>query len=121
MNIDLETMLVKQFPNLYKNYGGDETKTCMAWGFECGDGWYRLIRDLSEKIAPLGAVAEQVKSKYGTLRFYVSFDEAEHVDEIYDAIGEAEQKSATICEICGEPGTLNDGPWFSTLCEKHAN
>jgi hypothetical protein len=46
----------------------------MAWGFCCGDGWYSLISDLSYKIMQVDknkvVVADQVKEKFGGLRFY---------------------------------------------------
>lgn len=38
------------------------------------------------------------------------------------AIDEAENKSSTICEICGRQGSLRaDLPWMKTLCDEHYN
>ena len=71
MNKKLELDLVKKYPNLYKQYGGDITKTCMGWGFECDDGWFKLIDGLSAKLQPYGIEAGQVKEKLGGLRFYL--------------------------------------------------
>ena len=73
MKEELEKKLVEKYPNLYKDYGGDMTKTCMHWGFAHGDGWYNLIDELSTKLEPHGIVAAQVKEKFGGLRFYVEY------------------------------------------------
>jgi len=76
MNKDLDKTLVQLFPSLYRDYGGDMRKTCMAWGFSCGDGWYPILLALSieltgiEKEYNIQVVADQVKEKFGGLRFY---------------------------------------------------
>lgn len=82
MNKELELKLVEKYPKIYSQYGGDMKETCMHWGFEHGDKWYDLINVLSAKIqnyidwkernnTPIPqVVAEQVKEKFGTLRFY---------------------------------------------------
>lgn len=72
MTKDLELKLVQKYPTIFKDYGGDMRKTCMAWGFECGDGWYDLINKLCSDISKIDSnvIAIQVKEKYGTLRFY---------------------------------------------------
>lgn len=116
MREELEKALVRDFPNLYREHGGDPKSTCMAWGIAVGDGWEPLIRELSEKITKLDpeCVAAQVKEKFGGLRFYVNGA----TREAYDAISEAEGKSYEICERCGEPGTQRGGGWIVTLCEK---
>lgn len=58
--------------------------------------------------------ASQVKEKWGTLRFYITHG----TDKMYDLISEAERKSATICESCGQPGTLRGSSWVETLCDE---
>jgi hypothetical protein len=82
MNNELELKLVEKYPKIYSQYGGDMKETCMHWGFEHRDQWYDLINVLSAKIqnyidwkernnTPIPqVVAEQVKEKFGTLRFY---------------------------------------------------
>jgi len=118
MNAEHTTYLVEHYPHLYKDYGGSMRQTCMHWGFECGDGWFGLLKELSEKLEPLGTVASQVKEKFGTLRFYTTGDLVEVADEVDAAIRIAEDKSAITCEDCGEPAEINDGPWFFVRCEK---
>lgn len=57
----------------------------------------------------------QVKEKFGTLRFYISNNHP-----VLDAyIDFAEDMSAVTCEVCGNPGSINDGGWLSVRCEDH--
>ena len=62
-------------------------------------------------------VALRVKEKFGTLRFFL-----EGGGERTRACAEfAEYLSASICEVCGQPGvTLASGGWMRTRCEEHA-
>lgn len=102
-----------------------------------GVGWYSLLDrllldlrllDVNDKIT-----LEQVKEKYGGLRFYWSparyaprGNELWLVGElkdnalyhaVSDRIREAETESERTCELCGEPGTLSSkGGWFRTVC-----
>ena len=83
MKKELELQLVKKFPVIFKDYGGDMRDTCMHWGFECGDGWYDLIHNLCEKITliignkNIKVTAHQVKEKFGGLRFYYGTESPE--------------------------------------------
>ncbi len=98
MSNDLETALFEDFPKLYR--------LGLDYGFECGDGWYALLRRLSEQLEPLGVTAGQVKVKYGQLRFYVnSLDcSEEDWDAITDLIDAAEVESELTCMECGADG-----------------
>lgn len=118
MNKDLEMKLVKTYPRLYSQYGGDPRETCMAWGFECGDGWYDIINELSEKLSYYNVVAAQVKEKFGGLRFYLEVYPSNKWEEILDIIGDAEIKSFETCEYCGKPGKPTKGGWIKTLCKE---
>lgn len=72
--------MMKQFPLLYRQRKLPMTQTCMCWGIECGEGWYAPLLDLSQSLEAINVVvgrkwgfrieAEQVKQKWGTLRFY---------------------------------------------------
>lgn len=53
MDKELDRKLVKTFPLLYTDRSKSMRNTCMCWGFECQDGWFDLIWELSEKIEPL--------------------------------------------------------------------
>jgi hypothetical protein len=46
MTDELEMTLVAKYPKLFKNYKGDPMATCMAWGMECCDGWYKILDHL---------------------------------------------------------------------------
>jgi len=93
----------------------------LAFGFECGPGWYDLLEKLTQDIVAIiekkgleDVYASQVKEKYGTLRFYMS----QETDDIADLIEEAEELSEKTCEVCGEPGTLGQkGYWLCVRCE----
>jgi hypothetical protein len=125
----LEQALINRFPNLYRDCYKDPKTSCMSWGFECGDGWYGLIYNLSVALEQVqreldaeGAgeviVAEQVKEKFGTIRFYTSHD---GLDRVHELIRMAETQSAKTCEDCGNTGALwRRGGWFRTLCDSHA-
>ena len=139
MNKELDAKLCSDFPVLFCDRYEDETKTCMCWGFDCGDGWEPIIRYLSEVITnhvwnlnnhieyknkhdssnpPLESVevhATQVKEKFGTLRFYVDYED----DFIHGAISMAEHVSGHTCEICGKEGKLNNEGWLSVRCDEH--
>ena|SRR6218665_2500226 len=76
MNDDLTLRLYAEFPDLYRGHAKPPSESAMCWGFECGDGWYPLLRELSEKLTlhlksrpGLAFEVTQVKSKFGILRY----------------------------------------------------
>lgn len=93
---------------------------------ECQAGWYPLILELDAKIDSIepGYRVDQVKEKFGGLRFYydqmsINDDNRERVDKLVDA---AETKAYTICEMCGvSDSTVGTGGlyWVKTLCSDH--
>lgn len=173
MNQQFTQKLYKDFPLLYSDKNKPLSMSLMGFGFECGDGWFQIIYDLSKCLTEMIAHQPkfeirsdfrwnpkhwtwfkpwnsgwrhylpikwflfpecwsfyigpllidiafprksfrvvQVKEKYGTLRFYMTYE----TEEMSEAIEEAEQKSAKTCEACGSVGTMNDGPWFYVAC-----
>lgn len=122
MKKELDEALVKDFPNLYADRHGNPKNTCMIWGFP-GDGWESIIRKLSEKIEAFILSlpeenrrewkAEQVKEKFGGLRFYMSL----HSPEVESWIEDAEKKSLITCETCGAPGSLRKNGWWKIRCD----
>jgi len=115
MRVDLDRRLVEAFPNLYADRHKSMLETCMCWGFDCQDGWFDIVWRLSQKLEALGARADQVKEKYGTLRVYFTCPAAGY-DEAETAVDAAEAESLVTCEVCGVPGKINDGPWFAVRC-----
>lgn len=99
-----------------------------------GRGWWPLLSEVFEKVraaAPTHSVAYgQIKEKFGSLRIYTkpySLREGEDRDaEVYDKVQsiveEAENKSSTICERCGAPGSARSiSGWTKTVCEPCCN
>lgn len=121
MRDDLDEALVRDFPNLYRMRHESMQNTCMCWGFP-GDGWEPLIRRLSEKLEAEILkqedtslfYADQVKEKFGGLRFYMSA----YTDAMHAAIREAEEEAWKTCEHCGAPGKPRPGGWIKTLCDE---
>lgn len=118
MSPEKDEALCKKYPTLFKDRFEDPSKTCMCWGFSCGDGWYDLIDKLCTKLMKVApdTVALQVKEKLGTLSFYVSNTNKEGMD----AIDEACLESSRTCERCGEPGKVRTAHrfWIKTLCDE---
>jgi len=55
---------------------------------------------------------DQVKEKFGTLRFYYSGGD----DYISGMVSLAESMTAVTCESCGNPGERRGGGWVHTYC-----
>jgi ribosomal protein L37AE/L43A len=120
MNKENTRKLIDMFPKLYHGYTKSMTESLMCFGFECGDGWFDLIKELSQKITEIDPEGEckavQVKEKFGTLRFYTFGSN----DQISNLIVEYEEKSAHVCEDCGSNinvKTSGEG-WIRSLCEE---
>ena len=127
MKQELEDSLSKKYPKLFVNIDADMTTTAMCWGFECGDGWYNIINTLcaniqnhidwknKKEIVVPQVIVDQVKEKFGGLRFYY-----EGGDDVIDGmVRMAEGMSEVTCEICGKPGESQGSGWIRTLCEDH--
>jgi hypothetical protein len=117
MSPELEKQLVEKYPKLFPEgpFWGAES----PWGVECGDGWYDILDNLCGSIASYGnadnVVIDQIKEKFGTLRFYVTGGD----DMIDGMIWMAEHMSGHICEVCGNRGKMRTKGWMVTLCDLH--
>ena len=125
MNKENTETLMKDFPSLYRGAKQPPTQNLMCFGFECDDGWFGLIYDLSRKLFDIcpRVKAAQVKEKFGTLRFYVECVQANKADKVYSVIQEAEIESGKICENCGSKKKVKckstgGSYWIKTLCEE---
>jgi len=83
MNEVLTQALYKEFVLLYAGHKKPAQESAMFWGFECDDGWYPLLRNLSRELEGYARLnpgfhleATQVKSKFGELRFYLAENSA---------------------------------------------
>lgn len=62
-------------------------------------------------------VVDQVKEKFGTLRFYYHGG-----DETVDGmVRMAESMSSVTCEVCGNKGKIQGKGWVSCRCREHKN
>ena len=96
-----------------------------------GAGWKPLIKELNEKIEALfpNYDIEQIKEKFGALRYYISIpwnedeteEEARNRDVAYELTEEYEDKSMKVCESCGAISNVTHGRhddfWIKTLCD----
>lgn len=120
MNKNHTDAIIKNNPKLFKT----------LTHIECDDGWYYLISELCKFISSeldlmsLNEASDyyvvQIKSKFGSLRFYMN----EYTTNISSAIALAEQLSFNICEICGELSYQNSSDYIhsytrKTLCAVH--
>lgn len=90
-------------------------------GFECLPGWTDLLDAvftwLDEIASDRNWALDQIKEKYGTLRFYWHGDLPELGDAIISA---AEHLSGHVCEACGAPGSQQSwNGWWNTHCPDH--
>ena len=132
MKQELDELLCQKYPKMMVNRNKDMTETCMCWGFDCGDGWYNILDQLMGNIqhhidwnnknfekgyAQYKQVPQvtldQVKEKFGTLRFYYTGGD----DVIDGMVRMAESMSGVICEECGNQGERKGGGWVRTICE----
>lgn len=80
MKEQLEKPLMEKYNDIFQNRTKPMSQTCMCWGLECGDGWYSILDYLCgnlqqiKKEYDVQVIADQVKEKYGGLRFYYHLD-----------------------------------------------
>ena len=128
MRQELQDELYAKYPNIFAQKDLPITQSCMGWGINVGDGWYKIIDELCQKIQDhtlevkrtykkFNPQASQVKEKFGVLRFYI-----DGADEyIYNLIDEATAKSAKTCDVCGADGhCASYRRWWVTLCKEHS-
>ena len=110
MNDELTKKLATRFPKTFAQLGGSPQETCMAFGIECGSGWYHILDILLRSIHESGhsswasvelddpadkdsrlkydtvkdfwIVAHQIKEKFGSLRFYYGIETTPEFQEL---------------------------------------
>ena len=142
MREELEQKLADEFPFMRKNENF-QTETGYvhdlygAFGMECGDGWYDVIRGLCLDITDIykkrnlkvAVKPLQIKEKYGSLRFYCDIDAENDVEmdkelldeicnEVFEAVSKWEDVSERTCELCGKDGERRGFGWVTTRCEE---
>ena len=96
----------------------------LAEAKELYPGWYNIIQRLDKHMNVIfasGYTIDQIKEKFGTLRFYWTAPAGARTMDLKDAqisVTNVERESARTCMQCGEAGTLHaDVGWHCTLCE----
>ena len=81
MKKELQNQLFKSYPKIFARRHMSKEYTAMCYGIQCPDRWYDLIDTLCERIQSYsdqkGIISEanQIKSKFGGLRFYVTYSD----------------------------------------------
>lgn len=92
--------LFSDFPQLFEDDFMKER------GFECKDGWFDLIYDLSSSLKNLEGASEirvsQVKQKMGHLVYRVET----LTGEINQLIAQTQNKAKETCELCGSDNSV---------------
>lgn len=128
MNKNLELKLVQAYPGMFQWYGSQPSESCMAFGLECGDGWFPIMwalcgsieshyKSLSYNGKPEAepVVLSQVKEKFGVLNvYYRGGDEA-----VRAMVSMAEAMSSLTCEACGSTTDVkaSRSGWIYTRCQ----
>lgn len=96
-------------------------------GFAVGPGWWPILESLCANIqshidwkekqnnSVPQVVVEQIKEKFGGLRFYYQGGD----EKIEGMVRMAESWADHSCEECGAPGERRSGGWIKTLCNRH--
>lgn len=131
MSPEKTTELINIYPELFSDL--DHRNCFRLFSFECDNGWFDLLKDLITEIKsiiqkdgispciglddkPIPLKINQVKEKYGGLRFYTNWI----TETIEKAVERAEARSLKTCELCGEPGLVKAVRpyWYKCVCEK---
>jgi len=119
--IDYETFakrMEKSYPKMFEGKYG---------GFAVGKGWYPILERLclniqqhlewknrESEVVPQ-VIVEQIKEKFGGLRFYYQGGD----DQVAGMVRMAEAWAGVACEECGGIGKRRGGGWVRTLCDVH--
>lgn len=123
MNPENTQKLIDAYPLLYRELRNQD--------FECGDGWFNLVWQLSTEIeaaAQLEGISRTakdwpsvviLKQKFGVLRVQFQSTISESIEAI---VAKAHERSIKICELCGAPALPPDSAHRSVggvavLCE----
>ena len=95
--------LYEKFPHLYRERTAPLESSEMGWGFQCEDGWYKIIYEMSKKIDKISkegqfapAITEVSRNKDGTL----CVEARNLTPPVADIIATATEQSRLTCEFC---------------------
>jgi hypothetical protein len=108
----------KSYPKMFEGKYG---------GFAIGKGWYPILERLcsniqqhiewknrESEVVPQ-VIVEQIKEKFGGLRFYYQGGD----EQVAGMVRMAEAWADVACEECGGIGKRRGGGWVRTLCDQH--
>lgn len=139
MDEELQNKLYQKYPRLFANKDKSIQESCMAWGIECGNGWYDLLSSVCWRISQHEKNIEdririrneagkdndetdlkyspvkfdQIKEKFGGIRIYYTGGD-EYVNGV---VSLADEMSYKLCEVCGNSGRPSKSGWITTLCD----
>ena len=129
MTEDNEKKLIEKYPKIFDRSKSDPRGPFTMFGIECNDGWYEILDMLCNAIQfhvdhnmrnvePEDAqvIAEQIKEKFGGLRFYYRGGD----EFINGLVSFAEALSYKTCEQCGSNRnvSLRKRSWIKTECDQ---
>ena len=95
--------LYEKFPHLYRERTAPLESSHMAWGFQCENGWYKIIYEMSKKIDKIATEGEHApaislvsRHEDGTLYVAVS----NITPPVADIVTRATEQSRLTCEFC---------------------
>jgi hypothetical protein len=83
------------------------------WNIECAQNDFEHGIEITPKVNWIRV--EQIKEKFGGLRFYYQGGD----DVIDGMVRMAESWAGRTCETCGNKGERRGGGWIRTLCDEH--
>lgn len=94
---------------------------------DVGPGWYKIVFDCDRELTEIDPnyTVQQIKEKYGGLRYYFSPSVREVAKNRYwkmnDVVTKYEDLASRTCEETGGPGVLMvSGGWYKTLNVEYA-
>ena len=81
MKTELQEQLFESYPKIFARRHMSKQHTAMCYGIQCPDDWYDIIDTLCAQIKEyadqngLIVEANQIKTKFGGLRFYVTYSD----------------------------------------------
>lgn len=124
MKQELQEELFAKYPKLFRQKDLPKSESCLAFGIECGDGWYSLIDELSQELTDkYDNMIEyaQIKAKFGIFTVHVARLVGTPSFSVFlEVISKYETRSATMCERCGKEAIRKSvNGWIHTLCDVH--
>ena len=95
--------LYEKFPHLYRERTAPLESSGMGWGFQCENGWYKIIYEMSKNIQKISkegefAPAISLVSRHEDGTLYVAVSNI--TPPVADIVTRATEQSRLTCEFC---------------------